>query len=195
MQVNIGMQFVKAGHYRQAISFLTAVLAQYRLAPIEEFCAGQIAIKEVLRLQESYQEQISICGQARLSLIMTLLTAGLPNTTTLHVPGGSAQVLPGRCITLPTLSARPDYCAAIVYTPTAPTLTSDLMNNVVFAGRPVSCAWGCAGGSRLLCHQGHQPAPHRVPFLHALQLLQPGAALHHDHRCRWRCLHSLLVSR
>jgi len=67
LQVNIGMQFVKAGHYRQAISFLSAVIAQYRLEPIEEFCAGQIAIKEVLRLQESYGEQISICAQARLS--------------------------------------------------------------------------------------------------------------------------------
>ena len=64
LQVNIGMQFVKAGRYEQAIGFLQAVLAQYRLEPVEEFCAGQIAIGEVLGLYDSYQEQISICAQA-----------------------------------------------------------------------------------------------------------------------------------
>ena len=55
---------MKAGHYAEAIRFLDAVIAQYRLDPVEEFCAGQIAIKEELRLHESYEEQISICAQA-----------------------------------------------------------------------------------------------------------------------------------
>lgn len=64
MQVNIGMQFVKAGRYAEAIRFLEAVITHYRLDPVQEFCAGQIAIKEELRLHESYEEQISICAQA-----------------------------------------------------------------------------------------------------------------------------------
>ena len=64
-QVNIGMQFVKAGRYGEAIRFLEAVLRQYRLEPLDEFCAGQIAIKEVLRLSDSYDAQLSICAQVR----------------------------------------------------------------------------------------------------------------------------------
>jgi len=62
-QVNIGMQFVKAGRYAEAIHFLEAVIQQYRLDPVEEFCAGQIAIAEVLGLYDSYDAQLGICAQ------------------------------------------------------------------------------------------------------------------------------------
>jgi hypothetical protein len=57
------MQFVKAGRYAEAIRFLAAVLQQYRLEPLDEFCAGQIAIKEVLQLGDSYDAQLGICAQ------------------------------------------------------------------------------------------------------------------------------------
>ena len=63
VQVNIGMQFVKAGNYGKAIRFLEAVIAQYRLEPVEEFCAGQIAIGEVLGLYDNYDAQLGICAQ------------------------------------------------------------------------------------------------------------------------------------
>ena len=63
VQVNIGMQFVKAGNYGKAIRFLEAVIAQYRLDPVEEFCAGQIAIGEVLGLYDNYDAQLGICAQ------------------------------------------------------------------------------------------------------------------------------------
>lgn len=57
------MQFVKAGNYGKAIRFLEAVIAQYRLDPVEEFCAGQIAIGEVLGLYDNYDAQLGICAQ------------------------------------------------------------------------------------------------------------------------------------
>ncbi len=57
------MQFVKAGRYAEAIHFLEAVIQQYRLDPVEEFCAGQIAIAEVLGLYDSYDAQLGICAQ------------------------------------------------------------------------------------------------------------------------------------
>ncbi len=63
LQVNIGMQFVKAGRYGEAIRFLEAVIKQYRLEPVEEFCAGQIAIGEVLGMYDSYDAQLGICAQ------------------------------------------------------------------------------------------------------------------------------------
>jgi len=57
------MQFVKAGRYVEAIRFLEAVITQYRLDPVDEFCAGQIAIAEVLGLYDSYDAQLGICAQ------------------------------------------------------------------------------------------------------------------------------------
>ena len=66
MQVNIGMQFVKAGRYGEAIRFLEAVIKQYRLEPVDEFCAGQIAIGEVLGLYDNYDAQLGICAQVQM---------------------------------------------------------------------------------------------------------------------------------
>ena len=59
------MQFVKAGRYGEAIRFLEAVIGQYRLDPVEEFCAGQIAIGEVLGLYDNYDAQLGICAQVK----------------------------------------------------------------------------------------------------------------------------------
>ena len=69
MQVNIGMQFVKAGQYSQAIRFLEAVIQKYRLDPVDEFCAGQIAIGEVLGLYYNYDAQLGICAQVTYRLM------------------------------------------------------------------------------------------------------------------------------
>ena len=80
LQVNIGMQFVKAGRYAEAINFLAAVLRQYRLEPLKEFCAGQIAIKEVLRLGESYDTQLAICGQVITCELVVFFYAGRSST-------------------------------------------------------------------------------------------------------------------
>ena len=111
------MQFVKAGRYGEAIRFLEAVIAQYRLDPVEEFCAGQIAVGEVLGLYDSYDAQLGICAQV-LYVHRASCCAGLFGMLSQHVNSEADMMLstsmarPANGLLLDTCTARlPLSCA------------------------------------------------------------------------------------
>ena len=173
-QVNIGMQFVKAGRHEQAIRFLEAVIAQYRLEPVEEFCAGQIAIGEVLGLYDSYDAQLGICAQVlfwpnnRRCSAVVLASSGKPvrrraELQTTRGPEHVSVLSPTKYGLLwPCIPSRAQTCSRLI------TIPGDDSGLTLCTGREgLLC---CADG-------GPRPAQGGVPLVHALQLLQPGAAL------------------
>ena len=172
------MQFVKAGRYGEAIRFLAAVIAQYRLDPVEEFCAGQIAIKEVLRLHESYEEQISICGQARSARGFCWFPAsGLAVSQTSFT---TAQLVSQVCAGIqPHSHAILSRACPASYCGRKTTMHRRVLCCVMWPCTPAQNApiAGCAGSPRELRDQGHRPTPHSLPVMHTLQLLQSGAAI------------------